>query len=87
MTHDHRLLQTELGSSPVPTPVSRQRLPEDVLREAAQRLAFTSLISGALWLANWLVSHFLHRLPGAFQPWWETRMEAETVVTFKDREL
>ena len=69
MTNDHRLLQTELGtSSPDPTPVSRQGLPEDLLREAAQRLAFTCLISGGLWLANWLVVHFVHPLPGTFRP-------------------
>ena len=68
MTNDQRLLQTELGTSTVPTPVSRQGLPEDLLREAAQRLAFTALISGGLWLANWLVVHFLHPMPGVFQP-------------------
>ena len=75
MTHDlglprpdSRLLETDSGTPPAePTPVSQQGLPEDLLREAAQRLAYTALISGGLWLANWLVVHFIHRLPGTFR--------------------
>ena len=69
MAPNARLLQTELGDSAgAPTPVSRQGLPEDLLREAAQRLGFTCLISGGLWLANWLVVHFIHPLPGSLRP-------------------
>jgi hypothetical protein len=69
MAPNARLLQTELGDSAgAPTPVSRQGLPEDLLREAAQRLGFTCLISGGLWLANWLVVHFIHPLPGSLSP-------------------
>ncbi len=68
MTHDFgfprpdsRLIEADSGNPPAETtPVSQQGLPEDLLREAAQRLAFTSLISGGLWLANWLVVHFVH---------------------------
>jgi len=75
MTHDlglprpdSRLLETDSGTPPAePTPVSQQGLPEDLLREAAQRLAYTALISGGLWLANWLAVHFIHPLPGTFR--------------------
>jgi hypothetical protein len=68
MTPNSRLLETQIDGPPgAPTPVSRQGLPEDLLREAAQRLGFTCLISGGLWLANWLVVHFLHPLPGTFR--------------------
>ena len=71
MTHDlglprpdSRLLETDRGTPPAePTPVSQQGLPEDLLREATQRLAYTALISGGLWLANWLAVHFIHPLP------------------------
>jgi len=65
---DSRFLQTEHGgSAPDPTPVSQQGLPEDLLREASQRLGYTALISGGLWLANWLVVRFTHPLPGPFR--------------------
>jgi len=75
MTHDlglprpdSRLLETDSGTPPAePTPVSQQGLPEDLLREATQRLAYTALISGGLWLANWLAVHFIHPLPGTFR--------------------
>jgi serine/threonine-protein kinase len=67
--NDRKLIETEIGSPPAEsTPVSQQGLPEDLLREASQRLAYTALISGGLWLANWLVVHFIHPLPGTYQP-------------------
>ena len=66
---DSRLIETDTGIPPAEsTPVSQQGLPEDLLREAAQRLAYTCLISGGLWLANWLVVHLIHPLPGTFRP-------------------
>jgi len=69
MTPQSRLLQTQVGSSPAdPTPASQQGLPEDLLREAAQRLGYTALISGGLWLANWVLVHFLTPLPYTFNP-------------------
>jgi eukaryotic-like serine/threonine-protein kinase len=66
---DRKLIETEIGSpSADRTPASQQGLPEDLLQEAAQRLAYTCLISGGLWLANWLVVHFIHPLPASFRP-------------------
>jgi serine/threonine-protein kinase len=67
--NDRKLIETEIGSPPAEsTPVSQQGLPEDLLREAAQRLGFAALISGGLWLANWIVVRFIHPLPGTFRP-------------------
>jgi eukaryotic-like serine/threonine-protein kinase len=60
-----RLIETEIGNPPAdPTPVSRQGLPEDLLREAAHRLGIVCLVSAGLWLVNFLVIHLLHPLPG-----------------------
>jgi eukaryotic-like serine/threonine-protein kinase len=65
---DSRLLQTEMGTSaPDPTPASQQGLPDDLLREAAHRLGLVCLISGGLWLANWLAVHLIHPMPGTFR--------------------
>ena len=65
---DSRLLQTEGGSSPPDlTPASQQGLPEDLLQEAAHRLGLVCLISGGLWLANWLAVHLIDPMPGTFQ--------------------
>jgi eukaryotic-like serine/threonine-protein kinase len=55
-----RLIETEIGNPPSdPTPVSRQGLPEDLLQEAAHRLGVVCLVSAGLWLANWVVVHFI----------------------------
>ena len=73
MTHDlgfprpdSRLLETDSGTPPAePTPVSRQGLPEDLLEEAAHRLGVVCLVSGGLWLANFVAVHVIHPMPGA----------------------
>lgn len=75
MTHDpgfprpdSRLIETNIGLPPAETtPVSQQGLPEDLLREAAQRLGLVCLISGGLWLSNWLAVHLIHPMPGTFR--------------------
>ena len=48
--------------------MSQQGLPEDLLHEAVQRLTFTALISGGLWLANWLVVRSTYPLAGTLPP-------------------
>jgi eukaryotic-like serine/threonine-protein kinase len=60
---DARLLLTDVGSSAS----SRQTLPDDLLREAAQRLGVVCLASAGLWLANFLVVHLVHPLPGTLE--------------------
>ena len=65
--NDRKHIETEIGSPAASTPASQQGLPEDLLQEASQRLAYTALISGGLWLANWLVVHFVHAMPGSPQ--------------------
>jgi hypothetical protein len=65
---DRRLLETEMGTPPAdPTPVSRQGLPEDLLQEAAHRLGVVCLVSGGLWLANFIAVHLIHPMPGALR--------------------
>jgi len=65
---DSRLLETGSGTPPAePTPVSRQGLPEDLLQEAAHRLGVVCLVSGGLWLANLVVVHLIHPMPGALR--------------------
>jgi tRNA A-37 threonylcarbamoyl transferase component Bud32 len=64
MTHDSRLLETEIGNPPAGDTPARQTLPEDLLQEAAHRLGVVCLVSAGLWAANFLVVHFVHPLPG-----------------------
>jgi eukaryotic-like serine/threonine-protein kinase len=60
-----RLIESEIGNPAAdPTPVSRQGLPEDLLREAAHRLGVVCLVSAGLWLVNFLVIHLIPILPG-----------------------
>lgn len=55
-----RLIETEIGNPPAdPTPVSRQSLPEDLLRQAAHRLGLACLVSAGLWGANFVLAHLL----------------------------
>jgi hypothetical protein len=56
-----------MGTAPDSTPASQQGLPDDLLREAAHRLGLVCLISGGLWLANWLAVHLIHPMPGTFR--------------------
>jgi eukaryotic-like serine/threonine-protein kinase len=65
---DARLIETELASSTGPqTAPARQTLPEDLLREAAQRLGVVCLASAGLWAANFLLVHGIHPLPGTLE--------------------
>jgi eukaryotic-like serine/threonine-protein kinase len=63
---DSRLIQTQLGNSaPDPTPVSRQGLPEDLLRQASRRLGIICLVIAGLWIANLLMAHLIQPAPVA----------------------
>ncbi|MFL5534838.1 MAG: hypothetical protein ACJ8AP_03965, partial [Gemmatimonadales bacterium] len=65
---DSRLLTTnnrDLPSGGVST--ARSALPEDLLREAAHRLAIVCLATAALWAAEFVLVHLLHPLPGTLQ--------------------
>jgi hypothetical protein len=63
-----RLIETEIGNPPADrTPVSRQGLPEDLLQEAAHRLGVVCLVSGGLWLANFIAVHLIHPMPGTLR--------------------
>ncbi|MFL5461620.1 MAG: hypothetical protein ACJ8AY_13120, partial [Gemmatimonadales bacterium] len=58
---DSRLLTTnnrDLPSGGVST--ARSALPEDLLREAAHRLAIVCLATAALWAAEFVLVHLLH---------------------------
>jgi serine/threonine-protein kinase len=58
------LLTTDSGGAPSGASGGRPALPEDLLREAAQRLAFVCLASAGLWAANFALVHLVHPLPG-----------------------
>jgi hypothetical protein len=65
---DARLVATEIGSpGAVRSSTGRQPLPEDLLREAAHRLAIVCLASAGLWAANFAVVHLVHPLPGTLE--------------------
>ena len=65
---DSRLLSTNTGDPPsVGVSTGRSTLPDDLLNEAAHRLAIVCLATAALWAANFLLVHFLHPMPGTLQ--------------------
>ena len=63
---DARLILTEAGSS-APGSTARQALPEDLLREASRRLGIVCLASAGLWLANFVLVHLVHPMPGTLE--------------------
>src|SRR5215217_8671192 len=65
---DSRLLTTNI-EDPLSVGVStgRSALPEDLLKEAAHRVGIVCLATAALLAANFLLVHFVHRLPGTLQ--------------------
>jgi eukaryotic-like serine/threonine-protein kinase len=67
---DSHFLITDAGNSPgVPLPqASRRPLPDDLLKEAAQRVAITSLVIGGLLVLEFLLVHLLFRRPGTLKP-------------------
>jgi eukaryotic-like serine/threonine-protein kinase len=62
---ESRLLATDVGDSPKAGVGST--LPEDLLREAAQRLGIVCLASAGLWAANFLLIHLVHPIPGTLE--------------------
>ena len=63
-----RLLVTDIGTpTTAGDSTGRQPLPEDLLREAAHRLAIVCLASAGLWAANFLLVHAVHPLPGTLE--------------------
>src|SRR5918911_5570045 len=63
-----RLLVTTMGTpTTAGDSTGRQPLPEDLLREAAHRLAIVCLASAGLWAANFLLVHGIHPLPGTLE--------------------
>jgi tRNA A-37 threonylcarbamoyl transferase component Bud32 len=67
---DSRVIVTQTGNSPAApfTLPGRRGLPEDLLREAAQRLGIVSLVIAGLLVIEFGLVHFLFRLPGALRP-------------------
>ena len=65
---DSRLLTTNI-EDPLSVGVStgRSALPEDLLKEAAHRVGIVCLATAALLAANFVLVHFVHRLPGTLQ--------------------
>jgi serine/threonine-protein kinase len=59
-----RLVETEAGAAPARVPAGWDSLPEDVLREAARRLAVLCLISALVWTANLLLLNYVYAVPG-----------------------
>ena len=55
----------DLPSGAVST--GRSALPEDLLREAAHRLAVVCLATAALWAVEFVLVHLVHPLPGTLQ--------------------
>jgi tRNA A-37 threonylcarbamoyl transferase component Bud32 len=63
-----RLVATEIGSpGAARSSTGRHSLPEDLLREAAQRLGIVCLASAGLWAVNFGMVHFVHPLPGTLE--------------------
>src|SRR6185312_1907421 len=59
------LLSTTTGDLPsAGASTGRWALPEDLLREAAHRLAIVCLATAALWAAEFVLVHLAHPLPG-----------------------
>ena len=73
MTHDlglprpdSRLLETDSGTPPAEaTPVSRQGLPDDLLRQASHRLGIMCAVIAGLWAAELLLAHVIMPAPVA----------------------
>jgi eukaryotic-like serine/threonine-protein kinase len=62
---DSLLLSTTTGDLPsAGASTGRWALPEDLLREAAHRLAIVCLATAALWAAEFVLVHLVHPLPG-----------------------
>jgi hypothetical protein len=59
-----RLVETEIGAAPARPSGSGHSLPEDVLRDAAQRLGVLCLISAMAWTANLLLLNYVYAVPG-----------------------
>src|SRR3954454_5541478 len=65
---DSRLLTTNHADLPGRgVSAARSALPQDLLQEAAHRLAIVCLASAALWAAEFLLVHLIHPLPGTLQ--------------------
>jgi eukaryotic-like serine/threonine-protein kinase len=63
------LLATEIESpSRSGESSARQTLPHDLLREGSRRLEIICLASAGLWVANFLLIHLVHPLPGSLAP-------------------
>jgi len=63
-TADSRLLQTEARRVAGRASAEPLGLPEDLLRDAARRLAVLCLISACLWTVNLLLLNFVYAVPG-----------------------
>jgi serine/threonine-protein kinase len=74
-----RLILTDAGNTTPgapPTPVGRRGLPDDLLREAAQRVGIASLVIAGLLLIEVLIVHVLFQLPGTLTPEEALRLRA-----------
>jgi serine/threonine-protein kinase len=83
-----RLVEAETGAGSALTRSSGSRygLPDDVLREAAQRLAVLCLISALAWAVNLLLLNYVYAVPGTLAPgkvasYWKWRTLYDSVVT------
>ncbi len=83
-----RLVETEIGITPKQRgSADRQRLPDDVLQEAARRLGVLCLISAVVWTANLLLLNLVYAVPGeaALEPiraaaYWKWRSVYDVVI-------
>ena len=64
-TRDSRLIETEIGSPPTPSPTTAG-LPEDLLQQAAQRLGLICAVIAGLWIAELLLGHFVVPIPTTY---------------------
>src|SRR3954454_5238144 len=73
---DSRLLTTNNGDLPTGGgSTGRSALPEDLLREASQRLAIVCLAIAGLWSAEFILLHLVHPLPGTLR---DTQLASHT---------
>ena len=80
-----RLVESEIGANPAQPPGGGHSLPEDVLREAAQRLGVLCLISALVWTVNLLLLNYVYAVPGTLASgrvasYWKWRTLYDAVI-------
>jgi eukaryotic-like serine/threonine-protein kinase len=84
--HVTRLVETEIGVPPARLSGGWHTLPEDLLGEAARRLAVLCLVSALVWTVNLLLLNYVYAVPGTLAServasYWKWRTLYDVVIT------